>query len=126
MSDVTIKRLGDFENNHGIYYRVRAGLGVSAFGLAVEQWPPGSEDHPEHDHNENGQEEVYFVLEGSCVLRADGDEHALSEGMFARIGPTTRRKILPGADGVKLLCIGGVPGGVYRPPAFTETGASWR
>ena len=126
MSDVTVKRLQEFENNHGFYYRARAGLGVTAFGLAVESWPPNYADYPEHDHSEDGQEEVYVVLEGSCVLRAGGDEYTLEQGMFARVGPTTRRKILPGASGVKLLCIGGVPGGVYQAPSFTENGAPWR
>ena len=124
MTDVTIKRLDDFENNHGIYYRVRSGLGVSSFGLAVENWPPESEHYPEHD--EQGQEEVYVVLEGSCVLRVAGEEHPLEPGMFARVGPGVRRKILPGTDGVKVLCIGGVPGGVYEPPGWTENGAPWR
>jgi uncharacterized cupin superfamily protein len=126
VNGVTIKRLEEFENNHGFYYRVRAGLGVTAFGLSVENWPPRYEDYPEHDESERGQEEVYVVLGGSCVLRAGEEEHPLDEGMFARVGPGVRRKILPGAKGVKLLCIGGVPGRVYEPPDWTENGAPWR
>jgi uncharacterized cupin superfamily protein len=115
MSGVTIKRLDEFENN-GVFYRARAGLDVTAFGLSVENWPPNAEDYPEHDESRTGQEEVYVVLEGSCVLRAGGEEHTLDRNMFARVGPGIPRKILPGSHGVRLLCIGGVPGGVYEPP----------
>jgi hypothetical protein len=67
-SDVTIKRLDDFENNHGIYYRVRAGLGVSSFGLSVENWPPEYEHYPEHD--EQGQESA--ASPEGCTSRRAG------------------------------------------------------
>ncbi len=125
MEPVVVKRLDEFENNRGVFYRVRAGLGVTAFGLAVERWPPNSEHYPEHDESQMGQEEVYVVLEGSCILRAAEEEHELGPDMFARVGPGIRRKIVPGPDGVKLLCIGGVPGKIYRAPGFTESGAPW-
>jgi glyoxylate utilization-related uncharacterized protein len=124
LADVVIKRLDEFESNHEMYYRVRSGLGVSAFGLSVERWPAGTDFHPEHAEAE--QEEVYVVLEGSATLVADGGEHALERMMFVRLAPHVVRKIVPGDDGVTLLCIGGVPGGVYTPPAFTEEGAPWR
>ena len=64
MPDVTVKRLEEFENNHGVFFRARAGLGVTSFGMAVERWPAGSKDYPEHDETRTGQEEVYVVLEG--------------------------------------------------------------
>jgi hypothetical protein len=99
---------------------------VTGFGLAVEDWSPDSEGYPEHDESSTGQEEVYVVLEGSCVLRAGGEEHTLDRYMFARVAPGIRRKILPGLHGVRLLCIGGVPGGVYSAPTFTESGGPWR
>jgi quercetin dioxygenase-like cupin family protein len=126
LNDVMVKRLEEFENNHGIYFRARAGLGVTAFGLSVESWPAAYQDYPEHDESESGQEEVYVILEGSCRLLAASEEYALKQGVFARVGPGTKRKIIPGPDGVKVLCIGGVPGGVYRAPAWTENGAPWR
>jgi hypothetical protein len=61
---------------------------------------------------------VYVVLEGSATLVAGGEEHELQACVFARVGP--------GPDGVTLLCLGGVPGSAYTPPAFTEAGAPWR
>ena len=29
----------------------------------------------------------------------------------------------PGPDGLRVLCIGGVPGGVYEPPEWSSSGA---
>ena len=41
MADVTVKRLEDFEAIfRGGFHRVRAGLGVSSFGIAVMDFPP--------------------------------------------------------------------------------------
>ena len=69
MADVTVKRLDEFEAIFGGgYRRVRAGLGVSSFGLAVMDLPPGFTQYPEHDHGADGQEEVYTVLVGNATL----------------------------------------------------------
>ena len=65
MSDVTIKRIEEFDTpNNGGFCRARATLGVSAFGMQVENFPPHFEHHPEHDHSDDGQEEVYTALSG--------------------------------------------------------------
>ena len=125
MPDVVVERLEEFENNHGVFYRLRAGLGVTSFGTTVERWPPNSDLYPEHDEHQQGQEEVYVLLEGSAILRAGREEHRLEPGVFARVGPGVMRKILPGSEGATVLCVGGVPGGVYHPPRFTEAGAPW-
>ena len=124
MAGVTVKRLDEFDNNGG-FFRARAGLGVTSFGLAVEHWPPNDDRYPEHDESSTGQEEVYVVLEGSGALRAAGEEHRLEPGVFARVAPGVTRKLLPGADGLEVLCIGGVPGGVFQPRGWTEEGAPW-
>jgi hypothetical protein len=97
MSDVTVKRVEDFDSpNEGGFCRARAGLGVTAFGMQVEQFPPNFEHFPEHDHAEDGQEEVYTLLSGSAT----------------------------GAEPARLLAIGGTPGAAYAAPPFTEEGAS--
>ncbi|HEY3765601.1 MAG TPA: cupin domain-containing protein [Gaiellales bacterium] len=125
MSDVTIKRIDEFESpNGGGFCRARASLGVTAFGMQVEQFPPNFEHHPEHDHSADGQEEVYTVLAGSATLHAGGVEHRLVPGVFARVGAGERRKITTGAEPVQLLAIGGTPGAAYTAPPFSELGAS--
>lgn len=123
--DLTVKRLEDFESNHDFFFRARSGLGVTSFGMSVEKHPPNSAWHPEHDHADDGQEEVYVPLEGSGTLYVGGGEVALERGVFVRVGPRERRRIVAGGDGLLVLCLGGVPGRAYEPPAFSEEGAPW-
>jgi uncharacterized cupin superfamily protein len=125
MSDVQIKRVEEFDSpNGGGFCRVRAGLGVTSFGVQVENFPPHFEHFPEHDHAADGQEEVYTALSGSATLYADGQTHHLEPGVFARVGPGVTRKITTGEEPVRLLAIGAVPGQPYLAPAFTEEGAA--
>ncbi len=124
MADVTVKRLEDFEAIfHGGFYRVRAGLGVSSFGLAVMEFPPNFRDYPEHDQEHDRQEEVYTALSGTATLVAGGEEHELTPGIWVRVGPGEKRKIVTGDEPARVLAIGGTQGGPYNPPEFTEEGA---
>ena len=123
MADVTIKRVEDFEAIFGGGMRkARAGLGVTSFGMQVLQFPPNADRYPEHDH-QDGQEEVYVVLEGAATLRAGGEEHWLEPGVFARVGPGETRMIVTGEEGARILALGGIPGKPYEIVGFTEEGA---
>ncbi|HHH27861.1 MAG TPA: hypothetical protein ENK57_05900 [Polyangiaceae bacterium] len=100
----------------GIRFRpAAAALGVRSWGMNVLEIDAGCESYPEHDHAEDGQEELYVVLRGSATLVAteDGARHELTEGSFARVEPDVRRTIVPGPEGVTLLAIGGTPGEAY-------------
>jgi uncharacterized cupin superfamily protein len=124
MADVTVKRLQDFEAVFGGgMRRVRAGLGVSSFGIQVIELPPAFEHYPEHNHVHDEQEEVYTILSGRVTLRVGGEEHELEPGVFARVGPAEKRKFVTGDEGVRILALGATPGSVYTAPEFTEEGA---
>ena len=124
MADVTIKRVEDFEAIfHGGFRRVRAGLGVTSFGLAVMDFPAKYSDYPEHDQAHDNQEEVYTVLSGRATLAVGGEEHELVPGVWARVGPAEKRKIVTGDETARVLAIGGSPGQAYAAPEFTEEGA---
>jgi mannose-6-phosphate isomerase-like protein (cupin superfamily) len=123
MSDVTIKRVEEFDTpNGGGFCRARAGLGVTSFGMQVENFPPNFEEYPEHDHSDDGQEEVYTVLSGSATLHVGDESYALEPGVFVRVGPKVTRKITTGSEPARLLALGGVPGAAYVAPPFTEEG----
>jgi uncharacterized cupin superfamily protein len=125
MADVTVKGLEDFEALYGGgMRRVRAGLGVTSFGMQVIELPPNFEMYPEHDHMHDEQEEVYTVIQGRTVMRVGDEEHVLEPGVFARVAPTERRKFVTGDEGVRILAVGGVPGRAYEPPEFSEEGAA--
>ena len=123
MADVTVKRTDDFEPTfRGGMLKARAGLEVTTFGMQLLRFPPNADRYPEHDHAESGQEEVYIVLEGAATLEAGGEHHSLEPGIFARVGPTERRRLVTGEEGAVILALGGIPGQVFEPTKFTEEG----
>jgi len=101
---------------------LRHALELRAFGMQVERLPAHYDAYAEHDEQESGQEEVYTLLKGSARLLVAGEEHALRPGVFARVGPAIRRKIVTDEEPALLLCLGSVPGGVYEPPAWSDPG----
>jgi uncharacterized cupin superfamily protein len=125
MADVTVKRTEDFEAIFGGgFRRVRAGLGVTSFGIAVMDLPPNFKVYPEHDQSHDAQEEVYTVLSGSATLRVGGEEIDLEPGVWARVGPDEKRKLITGDEPARILAVGGTPGQVYEPPEFTHEGST--
>lgn len=125
MADVTVKKLDEFEAVFGGgLRRVRAGLGVTSFGMQVIELPPNADMYPNHDHSHDDQEEVYTALSGRVTLEVGGEEHLLEPGVFARVGPGERRKLVTAEEGARVLALGAVPGRPYEPPEFTEEGAT--
>jgi uncharacterized cupin superfamily protein len=116
MADVTVKKFDEMESykDEGRFVYAGRSLGVSAWGMNLENFPPAWDGYPEHDHADDGQEEVFIVLKGSATLHAEGETWTLAPGMLARVGPTTKRKIVPGAEGVTMLVLGGTPGKPYK------------
>jgi mannose-6-phosphate isomerase-like protein (cupin superfamily) len=121
MSDYTAKQIGDMEGLFGGgLKKARAELGVTSFGLQVVDLPPNYADYPEHDHAEEGQEEVYAVLHGSGHMDVEGERFELTSKVLVRVGAAAKRKISSGPEGLRLLAIGGVPGAAYEAKEFTE------
>jgi mannose-6-phosphate isomerase-like protein (cupin superfamily) len=133
MADVTHAEIDDLDPIHGFlegftFRRAGVELGVAPFGMSIIDMPPETTACPEHDHSSEGpgnppahqlgQEEVYIALRGSADVEVDGQRYPVDAGHIIRVGPTARRKILPGPEGVRLLAIGGVPGKAYDPAAI--------
>jgi len=126
VADVTAKRIDDMEGRcGGAMRRVRAELGLKSFGVQTVDLPPNFDAYPWHDHAEEGQEELYVVLSGRATLEFDdADSVELTPGeTVARVGAGTRRRLVTGAEPVRLLVVGGVPDSAYQPAAHTELGA---
>jgi hypothetical protein len=121
MPDYTIKRIDEMEGAFGGgLKKVRAELGVSSFGVQVIDLPPDFSDYPEHDHAEQGQEEVYAPLTGSGELEVDGERIAISPEVIVRVGAASRRKLYSGPEGLRVLAMGAVPGKAYTISPMTE------
>ncbi len=126
MTDYNVKRFDEMEPLlGGFFLRARASLGASSFGMQIVQMPADAGDfYPNHDHADIGMEEVYVVLSGEADFEIEGEGERVHVGpeTAIRVGPATHRKIHPGPEGVRLLALGGIPGGVYEAPDYTELG----
>jgi mannose-6-phosphate isomerase-like protein (cupin superfamily) len=114
MADYTVKRIDDLEALNGVFRRVRDELGVSSFGINVLDLPPNSEGYP--DHAEPDQEEVYLPLSGGGEVEIAGERAAVDPSTMVRVGPNTKHKFWPGAEGLRLLAVGAIPGRAYESP----------
>jgi mannose-6-phosphate isomerase-like protein (cupin superfamily) len=120
----TLKRIDEMEAIYnGSFRRAGAELGVESFGLQVFDMPPDFDGYPEHDHSEDGQEEVYIVLSGAGEVEVDGDRVAIDSERILRVPAGIKRRLLPGPEGMRVLALGGVPGGTYERPNPFKLGA---
>jgi uncharacterized cupin superfamily protein len=121
--DVTASGIDDLPTLWGGFAKmVRQGLGIRAFGVQIMDLPPDYTTKS-HDETASGQEELYMALSGSGAVVLDGppeESVPLDPEHLARIGPSVARRLRSGSEGMRVLCIGGVPGGVYVAPEWTD------
>ena len=102
MPGYAVKKIDDMEGIYlGGFKLARAEMGITSFGMQVIDIPAGYGDYPEHDHSEDGQEEVYLALRGSGEIEIDGERHPLDPNTMVRVSSGTKRKIWPGDDGIR-------------------------
>jgi mannose-6-phosphate isomerase-like protein (cupin superfamily) len=126
MAGVTVVSIEEMEPIYeGLARRARATLGVTSFGMQVMTLPANWDGYPDHHHDASvedaNQEEVYVPLEGSATLFAGEQRFDLRPGVMVRVGPEQLRRIVPGAEGVRFIALGGVPG-TFRASRWTELG----
>lgn len=124
MTTHTVMKIDEMEAIYrGSFKRARAALGVESFGMQIIDMPPDYENYPEHDHEEDGQEEVYVTLRGSGEIEIEGERFPLDPDHVARVGPGVNRKVWPGGDGIRILVLGGKAGEIYEAPDVSKLGA---
>ena len=105
----------------GLAKLVRVGLDITAFGANIMDLPPNYSTSP-HDESESGQEELYVALRGSGSVDVDSAHLPLDADHLVRVGARAGRVLSSGPAGLRVLCIGGVPGAAYEPPDWSSTG----
>ncbi len=104
----SLEELGDGPG----FRKVRAALGVTAFGINAIVMPPG---HDGFLHWHDTQDEVYFVHRGRVEVEVEGETRVVGEGGLIHVEATTRRKVSnPFGEEAVVLAIGGKDGYVDR------------
>ncbi len=95
------------------FARLRAGLGVSSFGINVIVLEPGQRNRV---HRHRQQEEVYIVLDGTLTLMVEGEPYEFTVGDVVRVAPEVRRQLVNRArSDLRLLALGGDAGHEHAP-----------
>jgi len=104
----SLDELGEGEG----FRRIRAALGVTAFGVNAVVYAPGF-DGFEHYHDV--QDELYFVHRGRVRVEVEGETRDLGPGGLFHAESTTRRKVSnPFDEEAVLFIVGGSGGYVER------------
>jgi len=94
------------------FRKIRAALGVTAFGVNAIVMPPGFEGFL---HYHDTQDELYFVHRGTARFEVDGEERTLGPGSVVHVESTTPRRFSnAGDDDLVVLVVGGSGGYVER------------
>ena len=80
--------------SHGMHF-LRPELGCDDHGVTVVDADPGWEG-PEHDHADEGHEEVYLLVEGKGSVTVDGEEVSMDPGDAVRVPPEATRQLQNG------------------------------
>ena len=97
---------------------VRAGLDISAFGVQIMDLPPDYTT-ASHDESETGQQELYVALHGAGAVVAGEHRLPLDPEHLVRVNAGVDRALTSGPEGLRVLCVGGIPGGPYVAPEWT-------
>lgn len=100
---------------------VRAGLDITAFGANIMDLPPDYSTSS-HDEADSGQQELYVAVTGSGSVGIDNVQLPLDTDHLVRVDAGTPRVLSSGPEGLRVLCVGGVPGRAYEPQEWSSTG----
>jgi quercetin dioxygenase-like cupin family protein len=94
------------------FRKVRAPLGVTAFGVNAIVYPPGFDGFA---HYHDTQDELYFVHRGKVRVEAGGETRDLEAGGLFHCESTTPRKLsTPFDEEAVVFVVGGKGGYVER------------
>jgi hypothetical protein len=97
---------------------VRSGLDITAFGVQIMDLPPDYTTAA-HDESDTGQQELYVALRGAGAVVAGEERLPLDGEHLVRVNAGVDRVLTSGPDGLRVLCVGGIPGAPYVAPEWT-------
>jgi hypothetical protein len=122
MSDYAVAHLDEIDettDGREPWRPVRHHFGITAFG--VNAWTArdaGDRIINEHDESDDGNEELYLVLQGHAVFELDGDRVDAPAGTFVFAPPGVKRTAFAEEPETTILALGGIPGKAYEPDGW--------
>jgi mannose-6-phosphate isomerase-like protein (cupin superfamily) len=112
MSGYAFGSIDELGEGYG-FRKIRAALGITAFGVNAVVMPAGFEGFL-HFHEQ--QDELYFVHRGRALVEIGGETRELGEGGLLHVESTTPRRVSNASDteDLVLLVVGGKGGYVER------------
>lgn len=127
MAEFRVARLEDIDpirDNpyvEGEWRPIRSHFGIQAFGTNAYTASPGQVVIEDHEHSDDGHEELYFVASGRARFTlGDGDEADAPAGTFVLVRPSTRRAAVAEEPGTTVLVFGAKPGAGFEVSAWEK------
>jgi uncharacterized cupin superfamily protein len=113
-----VAHLDDLGEGPG-FRKIRAPLGVTAFGVNAVVLPAG---YTSRRHYHERQQELYLVIDGEIEFEFDGERQTLGPGGLARVDPAIVRCLRNTSDSedATYFCVGGADGYVGRDGRAVE------
>jgi tetratricopeptide (TPR) repeat protein len=122
MSGYAVARLDEIDeldDGRQPWRPVRHHFGITGFG--VNAWTAvdaGDRIINEHDESDDGNEELYFVLNGRAMFELDGDRVDAPAGTFVFVHPSVKRTAFAEEPETTIIALGGTPGQAYEPDGW--------
>lgn len=91
----------------GLWF-LKGPLETDHVGFSVREMTPGAAGK-RHDHTHDGQEEVYYVVEGALEVDVGDEVVSLEAGEALRVDASETRQLLNRSDAVVRLVVAGGP-----------------
>jgi len=91
---------------YGGMWFLKDALGASGLGLSILELEPDAKGK-EHDHSGGGQEEIYYIVEGTVDIELDDETVTLADGDAIRLDPEQTRQIHSHGDMRATLVLAG-------------------
>lgn len=91
-------------------------LGLRTFDVYQVELPPRTQS-VEHDHSEDGAEDMYAVTQGTGHIAVDGEDVPVGPGTFVAVTANSSRCVHAGHSGLVYIAVCTAPASVPAPDA---------
>jgi tetratricopeptide (TPR) repeat protein len=98
---------------------IRQHFGITSFG--INAWTgrnAGDRILNEHDESDDGNEELYLVMQGRAAFELDGERLDAPAGTFVFVRPEVKRTAFAEEPGTTIIAAGATPGQAYEPSGW--------